>query len=273
MKTLICAFVLLFASGCAVPKGMVKIPGGTFHMGTDMVDEELEALNLGLPEPWFVDEHPFHPVKLKNFFLDSHEVTNADYQAYVDANPKIPAPDDWARRNHPQGKANHPVVYVSWHHARHYCQWTGARLPSEAEWEAAARGDDNRIYPWGNTFNLNKANVSTGPFDRGRTRAVGTTPEGNGPYGNQDLIGNVWEWVDADYLAYDGNEDQVEGFSQNFKVMRGLSFEAVGHFMPRDYAKVIGISSRASFRGYDHSTAKLRDVGFRCAAPRASTGD
>jgi len=266
------ALICLLASACAAPQGMLTINGGTFHMGTDRVDEEMEALGWGLPEPWYADEHPFHPVNLARFHLDVHEVTNAEYQLFVDANSHISAPDDWARKHHPRGKADHPVVYVSWQDAQHYCHWRGARLPTEAEWEAAARGEKMNIYPWGNSFNLQNANVSSGPFDRGRTRAVGSTPAGNGPYGHQDLIGNVWEWVDANYKAYPGSTDEVDGFSEGFKVMRGLSFESVGHFMPQDYAKVIAISARASFRGYDHPGAKLRDVGFRCAAPRPEDG-
>ncbi len=256
----------LLLAGCMTPAGMVKVPGGAFQMGTDQVDEELEALNLGLPEPWYVDEHPFHTVKTGRFFIDRTEVTNEQYARYLATHPKVDAPDNWSRRRPPEGRDNHPVVYVSWFQAKHFCSWRNARLPTEAEWEKAARGTDARIYPWGNRFEPSYANVSSGPFDRGRTRAVGATPAGAGPYGTVDQTGNVWEWVDADYKAYPGNPDTVEAFSQPFKVMRGFSFEGVGHFMPSDYYKVVAISARASFRGYDHATARLRDVGFRCAS-------
>ncbi len=258
--------LVLVTSACAIPQGMVKIPGGTFQIGTDRVDDEMEALNLGLPEPWYVDEHPFHPVHVPSFFLDVHEVTNAEYQSYINTHPDTHAPDDWSRRTAPKSKENHPVVYVSWHDALHYCKWRGGRLPTEAEWEAAARGKQANIYPWGNTYKVSMANISISPYDRGRTRRVGVIPQGNGPYGNTDLIGNVWEWVDADYTPYAGNDEEVGAFAEGFKVMRGLSFEAVGHFMPEDYGRVVAISARSSFRGYDHATAKLRDVGFRCAA-------
>ncbi len=272
MKHLLLLSLAILSFGCAVPQGMVKIPGGTYYVGTDQVDEELEALNLGLPEPWYVDEHPYHSVRLRSFFLDTHEVTNAEYQQYIDANPTVHAPDDWARRKAPAGKEFHPVVYVSWHDANHYCKWKGGRLPTEAEWEAAARGKQANIYPWGNTYKVSMANISISPYDRGRTRTVGATVQGNGPFGNTDLIGNVWEWVDADYAPYPGNTEQVDAFKEGYKVMRGLSFEAVGHFMPKDYGRVVAISARASFRGFDHPGAKLRDVGFRCAAQTRSVG-
>ena len=267
MKTWILSLgVILLVSGCAtVPEHMVKIPGGAFYMGTDRVDEEEEALSFGLPEPWYVDEHPYHKVKAGTVYMDRTEVTNAAYRRFVDTHPEIDPPDDWSLRRPPAGKLNHPVTYVSWFHADHYCKWLGGRLPTEAEWEKAARGTGGGIYPWGNTFDPEKANFSTGPFDRGRSRPVGATPAGNSPYGLSDMAGNVWEWVDGDYAPYPGNEAQVDAFVEGFKAMRGLSFEALGHFPSTVYHKVVAISGRASFRGYDHATSRLRDVGFRCA--------
>jgi formylglycine-generating enzyme required for sulfatase activity len=249
---------------CAAPKGMVRVPAGTAYVGTTLVDEDLEALNLGLPEPWYVDEHPYHPVHIPTFYIDRTEVTNAAYQAFIDANPLQRAPDDWSLRRFGPGRGELPVVYVSWHDADHYCRWRGARLPTEAEWEKAARGPKGTIYPWGNTFALTRANVSTGPFDRGRARPVGSLPEGASPYGALDMIGNVWEWVADDYAPYPGNLETVDAFGRGYKVTRGLSFEALGHFPPLAYRKVVAVSARASFRGYDHPTARLRDVGFRC---------
>ncbi|MBI5136437.1 MAG: SUMF1/EgtB/PvdO family nonheme iron enzyme [Nitrospirae bacterium] len=254
----------LLLSACAVPQGMSKVKGGTFHMGTDMVDTEGEALAVGLPEPFYADEHPFHPVRLRTFLMDTTEVTNARYQEFITATPHVPAPLDWSRRTAPQGKEDHPVVYVSWADAQHFCAFAGGRLPTEAEWEAAARGPEMRIYPWGNTWDPAKANVSTGPFDRGRTLPVGSLPAGAGPYGHLDLIGNVWEWVNADYAPYPGNDAPIQAFMEGYKVMRGLGFEAVGHYLPEDYARVMAISARSSFRGFDHPGARLRDVGFRC---------
>jgi len=261
----LCLALGLLLAGCATPEGLVKVPGGAFYMGTTLEDTDLEAQSYGLPDPWYVDEHPYRRLKLPTFYLDRTEVTNAEYQAYVDAHPLATAPDDWSLRRFPPGRGAHPVVYVSWHDAEHYCRWRGGRLPTEAEWEKAARGPKANIYPWGNTFDPSRANLSTGPFDRGRTRPVGTLPKGESPYGAEDMVGNVWEWTADDYAPYPGSTDTAEGFGQGFKVVRGLSFEAVGHYPALAYRKVLAVTARASFRGYDHPTARLRDVGFRCA--------
>lgn len=257
--------VLLLPVGCATPDGMVRVGGGAFFMGTDRVDEEMEAINMGLPDPWYADEHPYHRVVLEPFFIDRTEVTNRQYQAFLEANPAESAPDDWSRRHYPQGQGDFPVVYVNWFQASHYCRWQGGRLPTESEWEKAARGKQSFIYPWGNRFESEYANVSSGPYDRGRARPVGSLPQGKSPYGALDMVGNVWEWVDSDYAPYPGSTEEVSGYGEGNKVMRGLSFEAVGHHTPLLYQKVVAISARASFRSYDHSSARLRDVGFRCA--------
>ncbi len=256
---------LLLPAGCATPDGMVRVGGGSFYMGTDRVDEEMEAIGLGLPDPWYADEHPYHPVLHDTFFIDRTEVTNAQYQVFLDASPAEGAPDDWSRRRYPQGQGDHPVVYVNWIQANHYCRWKGGRLPTESEWEKAARGKKSFIYPWGNRFEPEYANVSSGPYDRGRARPVGSLPQGKSPYGAVDMVGNVWEWVDGDYKPYPGSSKEVSGYAEGHKVMRGLSFEAVGHHAPLQYLRVVTISARASFRSYDHPAARLRDVGFRCA--------
>lgn len=256
----------LTLGACAtVPKGMVKVPAGPFVMGSSQTDEDLEAVSLGLPEPWFADERPARTMTLPTFYIDRTEVTNQAYGAYVAAHPEASAPDDWARRQVPPGKEDHPVAYVTWHHAEHFCRWLNKRLPTESEWEKAARGPDGLAYPWGNAFDRRKANVSKGPFDRGHTEPVGSHPDGASPYGALDMIGNVWEWVQDDYAPYPGNDQPVEAFHGGFKAMRGLSFEAVGHFPPPTYGEVVAKSARAAFRGYDQPLARLRDVGFRCA--------
>jgi formylglycine-generating enzyme required for sulfatase activity len=265
MRRAACLLAAVLLAGCAAPQGMVRVKGGAFRMGTTLVDEDMEAVNLGLPEPWYVDEHPYHKVDLPTFYLDRTEVTNAAYQRFLEANPAQRQPDDWSLRRFPPGRGEHPVVYVSWFDADHYCRWRGARLPTEAEWEKGARGPKDNIYPWGNTWDPSKANVSSGPFDRGRTLPVGSLPAGASPYGALDMIGNVWEWVADDYTAYPGSSDDLDAYHEGHKVVRGLSFEAVGHYPPLAYRKVIAVSARSSFRGFDHPTARLRDVGFRCA--------
>ncbi|MDH4228153.1 MAG: formylglycine-generating enzyme family protein [Nitrospirota bacterium] len=260
--------VALLLGGCATASGngRVRIPAGPFPMGTATVDEMMEATNYGLPEPWYVDEHPLHEVRLPTFWIDRTEVTNRDYQKFINAHPEVHAPDDWSRRQYAPGKDEYPVVYVTWYHADFYCRWRGGRLPSEAEWEKAARGSGGRVYPWGDEFRPELANLSVGPFDAGRAHAVGTTPGGASPYGVLDMIGNVWEWVADDYAPYPGADPEAaENFGKGHKVVRGLSYEPLGHFPGPDYRRVLEVTARASFRGYDPPNARLRDVGFRCA--------
>ena len=169
---------------------MVRIPAGTFRMGSNA------------PEA-FIDEQPVRTVNVPAFSMDRYEVTNAEYKRFVDANPqwqkgRIQARyhdgdylKHWNRNNYPSGKANHPVVYVSWYAANAYATWAGKRLPTEAEWEKAARGRlIGRKYPRGDSIDANSANYGNGV---GRTSAVGLYPA-NG-YGLSDMAGNVWEGV------------------------------------------------------------------------------
>jgi len=180
------------------PVGMLFVPGGTFTMGTDLGGEE--------------DEHPAHSAFLKGYWLDVTEVSVRDYMECVNAGACAMYRQDVAKSfragadslfRHP----GQPVSGISWEQAKRYCEYRGKRLPREAEWERAARGDDDRKYPWGNS-----APDSTihGCFGRhigtplGTTCEVGAYPAGAGPYGHLDLAGNVWEWT-ADFydpLAY-----------------------------------------------------------------------
>ena len=175
---------------------MVLIPGGEFEMGSEDGDAD-------------PDEQPVHTVHVDAFYMDTHEVTNLDYKKFVLANPqwqkdRIPRSlhngdylDHWTGNSYPRGKVNHPVVYVSWYAAVAYSKWAGKRLPTEAEWEKAARGGKSGLkYPWGNTIGAGKAN-----YDRnvGDTREVGSYSANGGLH---DMVGNVWEWC---LDAYDEN--------------------------------------------------------------------
>ncbi len=246
------------------PSDMVAVPAGKFIMGTDLEDRDGEALMLGLPDPWYEDERPAHEVILPLFFIDRYEVTHADYEKFVEAT-EHPAPPDWIGGEYPPERARHPVAHVSWHDARDYCAWKGRRLPTEAEWEKAARGPDGRIYPWGNDFDPDRAHLARKAEMFGATAPVGRFKDGRSPYGAHDMIGNVWEWTESWYEAYPGNRTANEKFGEQLKVMRGLSFVAVGHYPEKLYAKVSSIVARASFRSYDVPEARLLDVGFRCA--------
>jgi formylglycine-generating enzyme required for sulfatase activity len=166
---------------------MLWVPGGTFVMGSDTGGQE--------------DEHPAHPVTLRAFFLDRTEVTNQAYALCVSAGKcRAPAPesahhfgDDAAFRGPEQ-----PVSSISWDDARGYCAFVGKRLPTEAEFERAARGDDRRTYAWGNEPPAPERAV----FGASRTANAGTHPAGAGPYGHLDLAGNVWEWLEDLYDPY-----------------------------------------------------------------------
>ena len=182
-------------SVATAPEGMVLIPAGEFEMGS----------NVG---EW--SEKPMHTVYVDAFYMDKYEVTNLDFKRFVLANPqwqkgRIPKAfhrgrylRDWTGNNYPTGKADHPVKYVSWYAAVAYSKWAGKRLPTEAEWECAARGGKSGLrYPWGNDIDSDKANYGNNVGD--------TTPVGsyasNG-YGLYDMVGNVLEWC---LDAYDDN--------------------------------------------------------------------
>ena len=171
------------------PKKMAIIPAGEFQKGSD--DAEADE-----------DEQPVRTIYLDAFYIDRYEVTNAEYKQFVDANPlwqkdRIPSEyhdgdylKHWEGNNYPESKENHPVVYISWYAAMAYAAWAGKRLPTESEWEKAARGGlVEKAYPWGDSIDPSKANYSAEIED--------TTPVGNYPanaYGLYDMVGNAWEW-------------------------------------------------------------------------------
>jgi formylglycine-generating enzyme required for sulfatase activity len=172
---------------------MLPVRGGTFTMGAD---------SGGQP-----DEHPAHAVTLPPFFLDRTEVTNAAYAECVRARACKPSASTIASLTHSGDDArfhrpSQPVNGVSWFDARDYCAWRGARLPTEAEFERAIRDDDGRRFPWGNEPPTRARTVFGEPLATGATDDVGAHPSGRGPYGHDDLAGNVWEWTADEYDPY-----------------------------------------------------------------------
>jgi formylglycine-generating enzyme required for sulfatase activity len=163
---------------------MLLVPGGTFTMGADSGGEE--------------DEHPAHAVTLAPFWLDRTEVTNAAYEACVHAGVCRAKSPNVVKRFPYFGGPKQPVSGIRWDDAVTYCKWKGKRLPREAELERAVRGDDGRRYPWGNDPPTPEKTV----FGGGQTEDVGTHPAGRGPYGHDDLAGNVWEWMADEYDPY-----------------------------------------------------------------------
>ena len=234
----------------------VPIPAGPFLMGS--TDEQVEQVIAdGLPEDWAKREQPQHMVELGTCRIGRYPVTNAEYQAFVGDTGHGP-PDDWDGDDYPEGKGDHPVVNVSWHDALAYCQWlsekTGQtyRLPSEAEWEKAARGTDARIYPWGNEWDETRLNSTEG--GPGGTTPVGQySPGGDSPYGTADMAGNVWEWTRSldkgyPYDPADGREDlEAEGP----RVLRGGAFDGSRGVV------------RCAFRYWRYPNFFFRHFGFR----------
>jgi formylglycine-generating enzyme required for sulfatase activity len=227
---------------------MVYVPGGTFQMGSG---------------DGYSDEQPVHAVTLDAFWIDQTEVTNAQYALCVTDGECVESPLD---NPHYNGD-DYPVVGVSWNDAMAYCAWAGAQLPTEAQWEYAARGEQGYVYPWGNDFDCSRGNfddetvmddyvVSGG---EGCDGYVGTAPVGSFLTGASwcdalDMAGNVWEWVAGWYGAYPSGAQTnptgpVEG---GRKVLRGGSFWC-------------SETSLRAYRRVDRTRAdRSLDFGFRC---------
>jgi len=225
------------------PEGMVYVPAGEFAMGTDAGDAP----------GWHLRQHndavPQYKVTLPAFYLDRNEVTNAQYKQYCDAT-KYPAPPHWKDGAFPEKDAQLPVTHVSWWEATAYAAWAGKRLPTEAEWEKAARGTDGRRFPWGEAWEAARATT-----DKDRVQPVGTKPTGASPYGALDMAGNAMEWVDDWYAAYPGATIKYPEYGQQYKVLRGGCFWGPGNES----------ISATFYRSINRPTTRHAAIGFRCA--------
>ncbi|MEK6749209.1 MAG: formylglycine-generating enzyme family protein [Pseudomonadota bacterium] len=229
----------------ADPNTMILIAAGPFTMGTD--DR--------LP-----DEGPRHTVHLKSYYIDQWEVTNLQYRKFIEATHRR-SPTHFAYRTFPEGKADHPVVFVSWTDADAYCHGAEKRLPTEEEWEKAARGPDGRIFPWGNEFDPLKANTPHRwglAKKAGDTLPVGAFENGRSPYGVYDMTGNVWEWTSSWYLPHPGNTHVNENHGEKYKVLKGGSWWDCSFYK-------CGISAPAYNRGFFLKSTRNSSFGFRCA--------
>jgi len=203
----------------------VLIPAGEFYMGIDKQDLSWIKEKFGGEKRFHKNELPRRKETTKAFYIDKYEVTNGEYKLFVDATKRKP-PSDWKNGTYPAGKASYPVIYVTWYDADAYAKWAGKRLPTEKEWEKAARGpvsEGGLLYPWGDSFDRNKANTARkGP---GHTTHVGQYAAGKSYYGTYDQCGNVWEWTADTYEDYDGNDYEDEFYGMDApKVARGGSF-------------------------------------------------
>ena len=215
---------------------LVPVAAGPFTMGTS--DEQVKAMLARYDwakefqeKGWFDDEQPQHKVKLAAYEIGRYPVTNAEYAAFVEA-AGHDAPRHWNDGRVPEGLTDHPVVNVTWRDALAYVQWLAEqtkqpyRLPSEAEWEKAARGEDGRLWPWGDEWDASRVNCK--PDGPGSTTPVDQYPNGLSPYGCHDMAGNVWEWCSSTYTGYpyqigDGREDPSSGIG---RILRGGYFDS-----------------------------------------------
>jgi iron(II)-dependent oxidoreductase len=241
----------------------VVIPAGPFLMGT----------NFERADP---QDHPQHSVRLPEYRIDKYLVTNAQYARFLAETGHRP-PSTWKGGRIPDGQLLYPVTLVNWYDARSYAQWAGKRLPTEAEWEKAARGGDGRRWPWGNAMDPKRLNTY---YNVGSASNVDTYKEGVSPFGVFDMAGNVSEWVEDDFLPYEGSDAPSDIFQgkvakvvtaedralklseqipvkQHYKVLRGGSW------------KSDPFSTAAYHRSYDWPNYASDFFGFRCATEAA----
>jgi formylglycine-generating enzyme required for sulfatase activity len=217
---------------------MAYVAGGEFMMGSANGDEY---------------ERPPHKVTVRAFYVDEYEVTCQEYARFVKAE-KYAAPPGWRNGQYPPNAAKRPVTGVNWDDANAYANWAGKKLPTEEQWEFAARGPEGRAYPWGNEWKAGMANASGGS---GGMSDVGAFKEGIAPSRAYDMIGNAWEWTASDLKPYPGGRFSSKP-SGDMKVIRGGSWKE-------------GREATATYRGYllarggkDYSA-----TGFRCVREAA----
>jgi gamma-glutamyl hercynylcysteine S-oxide synthase len=253
-------FVLLAAQGflearSAAPPDMVLVPGGKFVMAVEYRWREGLTLDTLVIDDAGVRYRSMREVDVPGFFMDKTEVTNGQFKAFLDASgykPKHPENflRHWRNGTYPEGEARFPVVWVSMEDAKAYADWAGKRLPSEEEWQKAAQGTDGRVWPWGNLYDPDRANM-----DSPTPKPVGSYPAGASPYGCLDMTGNVWEFTDS--FATDGYHD--------FCWLRGGSFFLAKGSLWYMQGGPIANYQRVKFWMMTPALNRCPTVGFRCA--------
>ena len=238
-------------------KEMVLVPAGEFIMGTNKVDSEGTNKKIGAVKELYLDQHPERKLFIGSFYMDRYEVTNEEYQVFLKATQFTDRPAHWVDGVFPIEKALHPVTQVTWWEGWSYCVWAAKQLPTEVQWEKAARGPNGLPYPWGEEFVKGKANSGI-DGDR-KTALVTAYPEDVSPYGIYGLSGNVMEWTQDWYLPYPGNSSKNSRFSKNLKVLRGNGFQKAGHYFLEAYRYAF---TRTEANPNDF----FENVGFRCAS-------
>jgi len=227
-----------------IPENMIAIPGGEYLIGRNSGD--------------FLDpyEKPQHTVTLRPFYIDRTEVTNADYQKFIEATGH-PAPASWIGGRFEPGKELFPVTDITLSDAEAYARWAGKRLPTEEEWEAAAHGRTPTVFPWGNTFDPSRANVKASGL--GVPVRVGTYPAGASPFGVLDMTGNVWEWTASEARLYPGSNEKPPSWDKPLNPGTRLQIIRGGAFTEDTKRCTV------TYRNWVPSDFKSRELGFRCA--------
>ena len=268
---------------------MLFIPAGEFEMGISKAQAEGLVRDFFAPEAdmnpaLFYNEVPEHQVKVDAFSISKFEVTNTEFKEFVDAGgyqtrelwreliniadlntdyagwqrvqlfkdrSGAPGPLNWDGGKFPEGKADHPVEGVSWFEAVAYCRWKKMRLPTEEEWEYAARGADKRMFPWGNGMDVTN---SWGDRQAGETSPVGSIPGDRSAFGAMDMARNVMEWVADTWHPYpDSPLGKLEKTEEEFGILRGGSYVAIPYQM------------RTTVRERKSRLDRSLGIGFRCA--------
>jgi formylglycine-generating enzyme required for sulfatase activity/serine/threonine protein kinase len=229
---------------------MVSIPGGTFQMGRAG----------GSPQ-----ETPVHSETVAPFFMDRTEVTNAEYAEFIRATNRTPP--GWPSQSPPQGQERWPVTNVNYDDAVAFARWRSQRdgveyrLPTEAEWEFAARGGGSNLYPWGNSWSEDRANLGTGQGrDVDFPKPVGSYPTGATQTGLLDMVGNVWEWTSSSATFYPGSDQTVQASQRNYAVVRGGSHQSL---YPASVTERGSRSFPATWRTWIPRSTRDGTVGFR----------
>ena len=212
---------------------MRLVPAGDFIMGSDNGTDK---------------EKPAHTVTLPAFYMDVYEVTRARYQECVTAGACSEV-ENVANIDSFYREPNYPMSAVDWDMATAYCAWRSARLPSEAEWEKAARGTDGRTYPWGEEYDSTHVQIMSGIPNN-----VGMYEKGKSPYGMYDMAGSVWEWTADPLTAYPGNQGDQNDYRETDRVLRGGSW---------DHPDRTVLSAWFRFASFTGDTSGY--TGFRCA--------